>query len=104
MTSKEGGGHRGNHGFPYKITEYSKDQAKKLGVDIKPSTNSKKKIDVFRGKEKIATIGATGYKDYPTYIQEKGQAYADERRRLYRIRHKDDLQSGNGYWANKILW
>ncbi len=104
MTSKEGGGHRGNHGFPYKITKYSKDQAKRLGVEIKPSTNKSKKIDVFRGKEKIATIGAIGYKDYPTYIQENGKAYADERRRLYRIRHKDDLSSGNGYWANQILW
>jgi len=89
---------------PYKITEYSKTQAKKLGVDIKPSTSKTKKIDVFRGKEKIASVGQKGYKDYPSYIQEKGKAYADERRRLYRIRHKDDINTGNGYWANKLLW
>ena len=31
----------------YEITEYSKLQAKKLGVEIKPSSNKKKKLDVF---------------------------------------------------------
>ena len=89
---------------PYKITEYSKTQAKKLGVEIKPSTNKKKKIDVFRDGEKIGSIGAVGYGDYPTYTKEKGKAYADERRRLYRLRHKNDLNSGNGLLASKILW
>jgi hypothetical protein len=89
---------------PYKITEYSKSQAKKLGVDIKLSTSKTKKIDVFRGKEKIASVGQKGYKDYPSYIQEKGKAYADERRRLYRLRHKNDLNSENGKWSSRILW
>jgi hypothetical protein len=88
----------------YEITEYSKNQAKKYRVEIRPSTNKSKKIDVFQGDEKIASIGAVGYKDYPTYLAEKGKKYADERRRLYRIRHANDLKSGNGYWANKILW
>jgi hypothetical protein len=89
---------------PYKITEYSKSQAKKLGVDIKPSTSKTKKIDVFRDGQKIASIGQRGAKDYPTYTKEKGKAYADERRKLYRRRHKNDLNSGNGLLASKILW
>jgi hypothetical protein len=88
----------------YEITEYSKNQAKKYGVEIRPSTNKSKKIDVFQGNEKIASIGAVGYKDYPTYLAEKGKKYADERRRLYRIRHASDLNSKNGIWANRILW
>lgn len=90
----------------YNITDYSYKQAEKLGVKIKPSTNKKKKIDVFKGDEKIASIGSITNKDYPSYIREKGKEYADERRRLYRLRHKKDLNNkdGNGYWANKILW
>ena len=32
----------------YNITPYSRNQAKKLGVIIKPSTNTKKKLDVFK--------------------------------------------------------
>ena len=61
----------------YQITDYSYRQAKILGVEIKPSTNKTKKIDVFKNGEKIASIGAIGYKDYPTFIKEKGIHYAN---------------------------
>lgn len=90
----------------YKITNYSYKQAKKLNVEIKPSTNKKKKIDVFKNDEKIASIGSIGFFDYPTYIQTKGKGlkYANERRKLYKQRHKKDLNSKNGFYANKILW
>jgi hypothetical protein len=90
----------------YEITKYSYDQAKKLGVDIKPSTNKKKKIDVFKNDKKIASIGASGYGDYPTFLNTKGKEFADKKRDLYRSRHASDLnnKSGNGFWASKILW
>jgi hypothetical protein len=88
----------------YEIKQYTKDKAKQYNVKIKPSTNPKKKIDVFKDNEKIASIGAINYNDYPTYILKKGIEYANERRRLYKIRHKKDLNSKNGYWANKLLW
>lgn len=91
----------------YRIKRYSYTQAKKLGVTIKPSTVQGKKIDVFNSKgQKLASIGAIGYGDYPTFILEKGKAYADEKRRLYKMRHaKDRVVRGTaGYYADKILW
>lgn len=90
----------------YEITNYSYNKAKELGVKIKPSTNPKKKIDVFKDDKKVASIGAKGYADYPSYIKEKGKSYADERRRLYKIRHaKDkDVNGTAGYFADRILW
>lgn len=91
----------------YNITDYSKRQAIKLGVKIKPSTNKGKKIDVFDWNNNfITSIGAIGYKDYPTYLLEKGKKYADERRRLYRIRHEKDrnVLGSTGYYADRILW
>ena len=88
----------------YKITEYSKQKAKQLNVTIKSSKKKNKKIDIYKDGHLISSIGFLGAKDYPTYIKEMGKSYADERRRLYRIRHKNDLKSGNGYYANKILW
>lgn len=87
----------------YNITDYSYRQAKALGVEIKPSTRKNKKIDVFKDGKKIASIGFLGMKDYPTYIKEKGRAYADERRLQYYIRHAKDNKL-NGYYAKKILW
>lgn len=96
----------------YKILPYSYRQARKLGVSIKPSANPKKKIDVFdkRGN-KIASIGAKGYYDFPTYAKLEMQGkfpegYASKRRRLYKIRHAKtiDKQNKNAYFANEILW
>ena len=88
----------------YEITSHSKKKAKAFGVDIKPSANKNKKIDVFKDDKKIATIGAIGYKDYGTYLQENGKEFAEKKRQLYRQRHKKDLNSKNGLWANRILW
>jgi hypothetical protein len=88
----------------YKITNYSKQKAKEYNVIIKPSTNKNKKLDVFKNDKKIASIGAKNYKDYGVFLEENGKVYADKRRKLYKIRHKNDLNSGNGLWANRILW
>ena len=51
----------------YTISEYSKKQAKKLGVEITISSNPKKKLDVFKDGKKIASIGAIGYKRLCNY-------------------------------------
>ena len=90
----------------YSITNYTRSQAKKLGVVVKPSSVKGKKIDVFKNGEKIASVGALGYSDYPTYMKTKGKAYADERRRLYKIRHAKDrnVKGSDGYYADKLLW
>jgi len=90
----------------YKITDYSKKQANKLHVEIKPSNKKNKKIDVIKNGHVIASIGNINYLDYPTYIKENGKQYADKRRKLYKLRHKHDIHIKNtaGFFANKILW
>jgi len=97
--------------MPYVISDRSFKKAKELGVTIKPSTNPEKKIDVFKNGRKIASIGAKGYLDYSTYLklEQRGKVpkgYADKRRRLYKLRHANDIgiSNKNGYFANKILW
>lgn len=90
----------------YQIKPYSIKQARKLGVTVKTSTNASKKIDVFRNGNKIASIGASGYNDFPTWIDKKGQSFAEERRRLYKARHRSDakVKGTNGWFASRILW
>ena len=90
----------------YVITAYTREAATRLGVIVKPSTSSGKKIDVYRDGKKIASIGATGYSDYPTYVKSRGKAYADERRRLYKQRHEKDRHAKwtAGYLADQLLW
>ena len=95
----------------YPITKYSFDQAKKIGVTIKPSTLKNKKIDIFKDGKKIASVGGVKkdgsyYKDYPTYTKTEGKEKADKRRRLYKIRHNKTrlIKGTNSYYADKILW
>ena len=90
----------------YKITNYTYKNAKKLKLTVKPSTNKTKKIDVYKNDKKIASVGAHGMNDYPTYIQKNGIKFAKTRRRLYRIRHEKDrhIKYSNGWFADKLLW
>ncbi len=88
------------------VSNYSKKKAESLGVDIKPSTKKGKKIDVFKDGKLVASIGAKGYKDYPTHLEEKGKEYADKRRKAYKMRHEKDRHTPGtpGFYADKILW
>jgi hypothetical protein len=90
----------------YKITNYTYKKAKKLGVTVKHSTNKTKKLDVYKHGDKIASIGANGMNDYPTYINKNGLKYAKTRRRLYRMRHEKDRHKKwtNGWLADQLLW
>tara|TARA_B000000609_G_C23866986_1_gene186049 strand:- start:54 stop:347 length:294 start_codon:yes stop_codon:yes gene_type:complete len=95
----------------YRIKQYTKDQAKKHGVEVKPSRVKGKKIDVFKKGKKIASVGAIGYNDYPTFmeLEKKGKVpkgTANKRRKAYKIRHdKDRKKRGtNGWYADKLLW
>ena len=91
----------------YRITKYTYDQAKKLGVTVKPSTVKGKKLDVFNKKgEKLASVGALGYADYPTFMATLGNEYAEKRRKAYKMRHEKDrhVRGSAGYFADKLLW
>jgi hypothetical protein len=90
----------------YKIKQYSFDEAKKLNVIIKPSIKKDKKIDVFnKDGNYIVSIGAKNYLDYPSYL-EFNKSLAEERRRLYKIRHTKNrkIKGSAGYFASEILW
>lgn len=90
----------------YVITNYTKTKAKSLGVIVKLSTKKGKKIDVFKNDKLIASVGALGYSDFPTYQKNYGLDYACKRRKLYKIRHNGDRKvvGSNGYWADQLLW
>jgi hypothetical protein len=86
----------------YVILPYTKEKAKQLGLTVLPSTKKGKKLDVFKNGKLIASIGDIGYKDYPTYLKEDGPAVANERRRLYRLRHTKNTL--NEQLSLNLLW
>jgi len=92
----------------YEITPYTKKKAEELGVIIFPSEHEKKKLDVYDKETHLflCRVGDASYKDFPTYVKERGKEYAEERKRLYHIRHKTDEQKHGspGWFASRLLW
>ena len=90
----------------YSIKAKQRTRAKAIGTTIKPSKVKGKKLDVFKGDKKVASIGALGMGDYETFIKEKGLEFANKRRKAYKSRHqKTRVKVGTpSYYADKILW
>lgn len=90
----------------YTIKPRQKRAAKRIGVSIKPSTDSKKKVDVYLGDKKISSIGDINYNDYATYIKSNGLEYANKRKSAYLARHEKTRKvvGSKSYYAAKILW
>lgn len=94
----------------YDIKPLQVSKAKKLGLTIKPSSNKKKKVDVFNKEgKKLASIGAIGYMDYASYIQKLGKTDALKKRKAYLARHAKEPKMKDGkrtpsFYADKILW
>lgn len=90
----------------YTIREYTRKKAKDLGVDVRQSSKADKKIDVLRDGKVIASVGARGMGDYPTYIATHNKDFAEERRRLYKKRHERyrTIPNTPSWWADQLLW
>jgi len=89
----------------YSIKDRTRKNAECIGVKIRKSTNPDKKIDVFKGGKKVASVGGAGYGDYPTYLM-KDKKMAEEKRKMYKARHEKDRKvvGSPGWYADKLLW
>jgi hypothetical protein len=92
----------------YKISKRQEANAIKENVIIFPAhKDSKKKIEIYdEDGLYMFSIGDKRYKDYSIYLAEKGKEYADNRRRLYKIRHEKTRhkRGSPSYYADRILW
>lgn len=96
----------------YAILPVMHQKAKRLGLRLRPSRNPKKKIDAIDSKGRVTSFGGNGYGDFYVFRKTKGDKYAKERRKLYKIRHAKDRtvrrdSSGKytaGFLADRILW
>ena len=86
----------------YDISKQTYTIAKRYGLEVHPSEKRFKKIDVFSRGNYIESIGDNRYKDYYVYLKESGKSVAQERARLYYLRHKND--SIKERLAKLLLW
>jgi len=90
----------------YEIKPRTKIMARKLNVTIQPSTRKNKKIDVYHKEGKyITSVGARGYRDYPTYLQ-TDKNIAEIKKRHYKKRHEKyrHIKGSSSYFADQLLW
>lgn len=80
-------------------------------VSILKSDKPEKKLKaVFEndGRTKTVYFGSSANMDYTRYYKRDGPEIANERKRLYRIRHKKDLETKDftrpGYLSWFLLW
>ena len=71
--------------------------------------NKKLKVVIYKDAVKIKTfhVGNSLYYDYISYYKNDGASVANERRRLYLLRHhKEDWRDfmKAGFWAKNLLW
>lgn len=97
--------------MPFKLRPYHRQQAKRLGVKVRKSTRSGKKLDVLQKGKVVARIGATGYGDYAEYLaMEKAgkvpKGTAAKKRKAYKARHQQyrNIPDTPAFYADKILW
>jgi len=91
----------------YVILPHTKTKAKQLKVIVRPSLKKSKKIDVYdKNGYFIVSIGAKGFLDYAYYLKYYGKPIAEQRKKLYKIRHKKDrlVKGTAGYYADQLLW
>jgi hypothetical protein len=88
----------------YKIHQGTKNQAKRLGVIVKPSITGNFKIDVYSKDGKlICRIGDINHKDYWLYLDRYGKKYAQERQALY-LKRSGNYTTDRGRYARLLLW
>ena len=91
----------------YEIQPYTHLMAYKYGVKAVVSGNPKKKIDVLDFNDNyICSIGDIRHGDFPTFFKERGADFAEERRRLYHLRHikHKNVLGSKSYYASRLLW
>lgn len=93
--------------YMYSISKKKHDLAKEIGVQIKPSKKINKKIDIYDAEGVYYTsIGDLRFNDYFSYLKTHDKAFADNRRRLYLLRHQKELLSigSRGWFSAILLW
>ena len=73
--------------------------AKKINVEVKPSSVKNKKLDVFKDDKKVASIGDIRYSDFLQHGDKKRQSN-------YKSRHSNNRSKKGtpGFYADRILW
>lgn len=89
--------------MPFEITPEMYQEAENLRIEIKPSQNKRKLIDVYRNGDFYCSIGATNFRYYNQLQEEEGVAYAQMKREKILHRYKNNC-SLEAMYLLRLLW
>ena len=89
----------------FEISDFELQNAKKLNVEIIPSTVKDKKLDVIRDGKYLFSIGNLLIPSYSDWKKSDGEIYAEQRKKLYWMKNlKNVPQDGLQFYSSHILW
>ena len=87
----------------YEISDEQYDMARDLHIDIIPSENKRKLIDVLRDNNYFCSIGANNFKYFREISEEHGLLEANIKKSKILSRYKNDCSLETLYMI-KLLW
>ena len=87
----------------YEIDDSQFDMASDLGVEIYPSENKRKLLDVYKGGELFCSIGAINFRYYRELCRDEGIAVAQQKKEKILGRYKNNCSLEVLYMI-RFLW
>lgn len=89
--------------MPFEITEEMYEEAKLLRIEIQPSENKRKLIDVYKNGEFYCSVGACNFKYFNELVEDEGIDIAIQKKDKILRRYKNDGTLKTLYTI-RLLW
>lgn len=89
--------------MPFQITPEMYQEAELLRIEIRPSENKRKLIDIYRNGSFFASIGASNFKTYAQFVEDEGIEFAQRKKEKILARHKNNCDLKTLYTL-RLLW
>lgn len=87
----------------YEISPEQFEIAAELGIEIRPSANKRKLIDVYKNGELFCSVGAINFRYYREYFEQEGPLVAQYKKDKMLTRYKNDCKAETLY-SLRLLW
>ena len=89
--------------MPFEITQEMYEEAELLRIEIRPSENRRKLIDVYKDGEYYCSIGAQNFVYYNELVEREGIDFATRKKEKILARYKNDCTLQTLYML-RLLW
>lgn len=89
--------------YKFVITQAMLEEAALLKIEIRPSENKRRLIDVYKNNEFQCSLAASNFQYFNQLKEEKGIEYAVQKREKILNRYKNNCKM-DIFWTIRLLW